>query len=183
MAYRNAEEQVSKKLREKILKRDNYTCKYCGKKFPTEYLQIDHIRPVCLGGDNRESNLATACWKCNNEKGTSLMPEFETEENKRDFNERYRQKVRNYGYYTNYIKKIFTSNGVSGIQMSRPQIDRYVKANIKNDDDFEIFKGKLRENGFEEIKREIFRFLIDDTRKKKNRNRKTADKGKLLSED
>lgn len=173
MAYRSPEEAVSKKLREKILKRDNYTCKYCGKKFSDEDLQIDHIRPVCLGGDNRESNLTTACWKCNNEKGTSLMPELETEENKRDFDERYRQKVKNYGYYTNYIKKVFVSSGVDCLMLSRPQIDRYVKSNIKNDEDFENFKTKLKEIGADGMKKEFLRFFVIEGRKRLNRKKET----------
>jgi len=174
MAYRSPEEQVSKKLREKILKRDNYTCKYCRKKFPAEDLQIDHIRPVCLGGDNRESNLTTACWKCNNEKGTNLMPELETEENKRDFDERYRQKVKNYGYYTNYIKKVFVSSGVDCLMLSRPQINRYVKANIKNDEDFENFKIKLKEIGAGGMKKEFLRFFASESRKRLNSRKKSV---------
>lgn len=169
MAYRNAEEQVSKKLREKILKRDNYTCKYCGKKFPAEYLQIDHIRPVCLGGDNRESNLTTSCWKCNNEKGTKRIIEFEDEKDRTELDERYRQKVRNYGYYTNYIKKVFASNGFNSSMLSRPQIDRYVKANIKNDEDFEVFKMRLKEIGVEGMKKELFGFFVSEGRKRLNR--------------
>lgn len=174
MAYRSKEEQVSKKLREKILKRDNYTCQYCRKQFSVEDLEIDHIRPVCLGGDSRESNLVTSCWKCNQAKGTKRIFGMESEEDKKEFNERYRNKVISYGYYTNYIKKVYTSNGVSGVRMSRPQIDRYVKANIKNDSDFEVFKERLKEIGFKEMDREIIRFLMDDTRKKKEQRKLRA---------
>lgn len=49
----------------KILKRDNFTCQYCGAKGPDVELQIDHITPVCLGGTNKDYNLVTACKSCN----------------------------------------------------------------------------------------------------------------------
>ena len=49
-----------------ILKRDNYTCTYCGRK--TGEMQIDHIIPVSKGGLNDISNLTTACAHCNRKK-------------------------------------------------------------------------------------------------------------------
>ena len=49
-----------------ILKRDNYTCTYCGRK--TGEMQIDHIIPVSKGGSNDISNLTTACARCNRKK-------------------------------------------------------------------------------------------------------------------
>lgn len=62
----NIKENISKeewkKLRLKILKRDNYTCRYCG--FRTEKWQIVHH----IDGNpnnNNESNLETICPMCN----------------------------------------------------------------------------------------------------------------------
>lgn len=149
---REKDERVSKELKRKIFERDNYTCKYCGQKFEVGDLEIDHIRPVCLGGDSRESNLATSCMHCNRKKGFQRYYEFESEEDKKEFDERYREKVRSYGYYTNYIKKVLSSNGR---KTSRTLIDRYVKKKIKNDEDFEEFRKRLREKGVSEINREI----------------------------
>lgn len=57
------------KLRFMILKRDNYTCQYCGSKPPTVTLHIDHIIPVSKGGLTIEENLITACMNCNLGKG------------------------------------------------------------------------------------------------------------------
>ncbi len=54
-------------LRFKILKRDNFTCQYCGRK-PIEdntKLMVDHIIPRSKGGTNEESNLKTSCEACN----------------------------------------------------------------------------------------------------------------------
>ena len=52
--------------------------------------------------------------------------------------------------------------------LSRPQIDRYVKANIKNDEDFEVFKMRLKEIGAEGMKKELFGFFVSEGRKRLN---------------
>ncbi|RKZ01275.1 MAG: HNH endonuclease [Candidatus Hydrothermota bacterium] len=50
-----------------ILKRDNYTCQYCGRRdLP---LTIDHVIPKRLGGKDTWENLVCACVYCNNRKG------------------------------------------------------------------------------------------------------------------
>ncbi len=59
-----------------IFKRDNYTCHYCGKKFPKSKLHIDHIIPKSKGGKDGVSNFTTACIKCNLLKGSLSVPEF-----------------------------------------------------------------------------------------------------------
>lgn len=51
-------------------------------------------------------------------------------------------------YYTNYIKKVFTENGVL---MTRPQIDKYVSIFVKNDDDFNAFKAELQNTGYKNM--------------------------------
>ncbi len=50
-----------------ILRRDDYTCQYCGQKTP--YLTIDHVIPRRLGGAHTWDNLAAACPACNHLKG------------------------------------------------------------------------------------------------------------------
>jgi hypothetical protein len=67
---------MTKKLRELIKKRDNYTCRYCGNSVynePNLLLEIDHIIPVAKGGSTVEDNLQTLCWKCNRSKGSKLI--------------------------------------------------------------------------------------------------------------
>lgn len=60
---------MSDELREQIKKRDNYTCKICGKYMPDEVgLQIDHIIPIVKGGKSVPSNLQVLCSKCNGHK-------------------------------------------------------------------------------------------------------------------
>lgn len=67
---------MTKKLREFIKKRDNFTCCNCGNSTQVEpnlLLEIDHIIPVSKGGHTEEDNLQTLCWKCNREKSDKIM--------------------------------------------------------------------------------------------------------------
>ena len=66
MAKRRA---ISKKTRFEVFKRDSFACQYCGASAPDVLLVVDHIKPVCKGGDNDITNLITACAACNNGKG------------------------------------------------------------------------------------------------------------------
>ena len=62
-------------LRQKIMRRDNYTCKICGLSThiePNLLLEIDHIIPISKGGLTTEDNLRTLCWKCNRKKGSKI---------------------------------------------------------------------------------------------------------------
>jgi hypothetical protein len=59
---------ISKKLRFEILKRDKFTCCYCGRKAPDVQLHIDHVVPVAKGGGNDPLNLIAACADCNGGK-------------------------------------------------------------------------------------------------------------------
>jgi 5-methylcytosine-specific restriction endonuclease McrA len=50
-----------------ILRRDDYTCQYCGMRLGQ--LTIDHIVPRRLGGQHVWENLVAACPSCNHRKG------------------------------------------------------------------------------------------------------------------
>lgn len=65
---------VTKRTRFEVLRRDEHTCQYCGAKAPDVTLHIDHVVPVSLGGDNKPSNLVTACKDCNTGKA-SISPD------------------------------------------------------------------------------------------------------------
>ena len=47
--------------------RDGRTCQYCGGQ--PKRVTLDHVRPVCQGGDFSWTNLVTACGPCNVRKG------------------------------------------------------------------------------------------------------------------
>ena len=60
---------VSKSVRFKIFNRDGNKCLKCG---DNKYLTIDHIVPYSVSKSNKQSNLQTLCFSCNQAKGDSL---------------------------------------------------------------------------------------------------------------
>lgn len=58
------------KLREKVLRRDNYECQIRGPGCKGRATQVDHIHPKSLGGLATPDNLRAACGWCNNAKGS-----------------------------------------------------------------------------------------------------------------
>lgn len=59
----------SKRLRLEILKRDRFTCLYCGRRPPQVVLHVDHIVAEANGGTDEPPNLTTSCADCNLGKG------------------------------------------------------------------------------------------------------------------
>jgi len=55
-------------LRFDILRRDGFTCRYCGRNGNSATLEVDHIDPKANGGLDAEENLVTACFPCNRGK-------------------------------------------------------------------------------------------------------------------
>jgi 5-methylcytosine-specific restriction endonuclease McrA len=53
------------RIRFAVLKRDDFTCQYCGRKAPSVILQLDHIYPKSKGGSDSINNYRTACAECN----------------------------------------------------------------------------------------------------------------------
>ena len=58
--------------RHRIMRRDGYSCVYCGSK---KNLTIDHVIPKSKGGDNTWKNLVTCCSPCNLKKGDKSLEE------------------------------------------------------------------------------------------------------------
>ena len=66
---------ISRRLRYEVLRRDSYTCRYCGAKAPDVKLNVDAVVPEALGGSHKDpANLITACEACNGGK-TSSSPD------------------------------------------------------------------------------------------------------------
>lgn len=59
------------KQRARILKRDGFTCRYCGTHVTNVTANIDHVKPWRDGGQTKDENLVTACQVCNRLKGNS----------------------------------------------------------------------------------------------------------------
>ncbi|MGH2537775.1 MAG: HNH endonuclease [Candidatus Promineifilaceae bacterium] len=62
--------QVSLTKRE-ILRRDDYSCQYCGQK--SAVLTVDHVVPRRLGGPHTWTNVVAACPPCNRRKGGKML--------------------------------------------------------------------------------------------------------------
>ena len=55
--------------RKNIFARDKNICQYCGKRFPTSELSLDHVVPRTQGGKITWKNIVCACTDCNKHKG------------------------------------------------------------------------------------------------------------------
>ena len=76
MAYASQRARNSsqwKKVRKRIIARDQGICAYCGQENSTT---VDHVLPVVRGGDDSESNLVCACVSCNTSKGKKMPFDF-----------------------------------------------------------------------------------------------------------
>ena len=60
--------------RKNIFYRDRNRCQYCGHKFQTRDLNLDHVVPLSRGGKSTWENVVCCCIKCNSRKG-GLLPE------------------------------------------------------------------------------------------------------------
>jgi len=69
VTYEKLPKQTVKFNRRNIFARDNNQCQYCGRKFPTSELSLDHVIPRSQGGQNVWDNIVCACVSCNVRKG------------------------------------------------------------------------------------------------------------------
>lgn len=69
LGYDRVPVQDVKLNRRNIFARDRNVCQYCGRKFATSDLSLDHIKPRTQGGESSWLNLVCACIKCNARKG------------------------------------------------------------------------------------------------------------------
>lgn len=61
--------------RKNIIARDENHCQYCGRRFSTSHLSIDHVVPKSRGGKSTWTNVVAACHRCNTRKGGRLPSE------------------------------------------------------------------------------------------------------------
>ena len=62
-------------FRFRVMTRDNFTCQYCGRNVKDDgmKIEVDHIIPRSKGGKDTFDNLVTACYECNQGKGSRLL--------------------------------------------------------------------------------------------------------------
>jgi 5-methylcytosine-specific restriction endonuclease McrA len=69
VSYEKLPKQTVKFNRRNIFARDNNQCQYCGRKYPTNELSLDHVIPRSQGGASTWDNIVCACVSCNVKKG------------------------------------------------------------------------------------------------------------------
>ena len=69
LTYDKLPKQTVKFNRRNIFARDGNQCQYCGKRFPTSELSLDHVIPRSQGGATTWENIVCACVDCNVKKG------------------------------------------------------------------------------------------------------------------
>lgn len=67
--YDRLPRQQVKFNRRNLYARDGNRCQYCGKKYSTTELSLDHVLPRSMGGKTSWENIVCACLKCNIRKG------------------------------------------------------------------------------------------------------------------
>ncbi len=67
--YDKVPRQTVKFNRRNIFARDHNQCQFCGRKFVTSELSLDHVIPRSQGGGTTWENIVCACVECNVRKG------------------------------------------------------------------------------------------------------------------
>lgn len=69
LAYDRMPRRTIRLSRQAIFARDANRCQYCGHRFSTSQLSLDHVIPRSRGGMSTWENMVCACLKCNVRKG------------------------------------------------------------------------------------------------------------------
>lgn len=69
LRYDRVPKQTVKFNRRNLFARDENRCQYCGKRFATSELSLDHVVPRSQGGETSWENIVCACVECNVRKG------------------------------------------------------------------------------------------------------------------
>ena len=68
--------QIPGSIRYEVLKRANSRCELCGISMNERALEVDHIEPLNLGGENSLNNYQALCYVCNANKGDRDNTDF-----------------------------------------------------------------------------------------------------------
>ena len=71
--YVNFQKRRIRVNRHRIMRRDGYSCVYCGSK---KDLTIDHVIPISKGGKSSYTNTVTCCKDCNAKKADKTVEEL-----------------------------------------------------------------------------------------------------------
>lgn len=68
--------QISPKDRQTVYSKYTGHCAYCGKEVDIKEMQVDHLKPLRLGGEDEMSNYMPACRMCNHYKRGNTLEGF-----------------------------------------------------------------------------------------------------------
>lgn len=86
------------KWRHKQFLKQGGSCYYCDEPLIGTRENVEHIIPKIRGGDNRKSNLVLACYKCNKDKYTKILPRKERQKLKDKNRKKKGTYLRNFGH-------------------------------------------------------------------------------------
>jgi 5-methylcytosine-specific restriction endonuclease McrA len=69
LVYDRVPKQAVRFNRRNVFARDANRCQYCGKRFATSELSLDHVIPRSRGGETTWENIVCSCVRCNVRKG------------------------------------------------------------------------------------------------------------------
>ena len=75
LVYDRLPQRAVKFNRRNLYARDENHCQYCGRRYPTSELSLDHVVPRSRGGASTWGNLVCCCVACNTRKGGRLPEE------------------------------------------------------------------------------------------------------------
>jgi len=121
-------------MRFEVFKRDNFTCRYCGKSSPEVILEIDHVDPKSNGGTNDPLNLVTSCWECNRGKGSIPLDRVMVAEDPHERAIMESERLRQVQEYNRVLKRVRAWNAKQARELARFWVDvigAYVSDEVK----------------------------------------------------
>lgn len=76
MYDRRQRRKLSKAGRKDVYDKCNGHCAYCGCELEFKDMQVDHVKPVCLGGMDIMENFLPSCRSCNHYKSALDLEDF-----------------------------------------------------------------------------------------------------------
>lgn len=68
--------KLTRAERQQVYEKCKGHCAYCGCKLEYKNMQVDHIKPLNIGGEDEIHNMLPACRSCNHYKHTLDVEEF-----------------------------------------------------------------------------------------------------------
>lgn len=68
--------RLSKSERQKVYQKCHGHCAYCGYALDYKDMQVDHVKPLRIGGSDDISNMLPTCRSCNHYKATLDLEQF-----------------------------------------------------------------------------------------------------------